>query len=827
MSQQNKFVKKPSRLYRSLVTAALIANGIFQFVAPVLAQTAAANQDISNTATATYQDPDGNTINATSNTVVVTVAEVAGIQVTAKAVTDTNGGKIQSGDTLNFDYTVTNVGNDPTKFHIPDKGSVAVAGPGTVQKLEYSIDDGKTWIPINDADTSSVAPGASVLVRATVTVNPGATLNDTIRVTLGDTGTSTDTQNQPRTVNTGDVYTVDNADGTVNGEINGVPVNGTNGVLEASAFLEAKVEGSSYALATVLKKMNPTSYDNNSTAKINDDRLSYDLSLRVEETDPTGNNITTAPLVGTTIKGLTGPRILISDAIPKDTQLAAIPVNILTGWLPVYTTDPVTTNANDATWQPLTVLTDLSKVTRIGFVNDPLLVTSVAPGTTVTGFTVQLRVKSTVTASTLTIDNIAQLFGQTQGGTTLVYDESGDSRPSNFNDDGTIPPGSTDPNGDKIPDTNPVVGSGYIDNPGTLAPGEIDTKNDNTGTGPNGEVNQYVISSTVSLIIGPNNAPEAVGPTDINNDFTNKSVLVPSDKSAPGSTYDPAAVTFKNTVKNTSNLSTDISLVPTAPATAADLPANTLVTVTYNGVTKAYVWTGTEFQYDLDGLLLTTVDRSAIDATSKYITVPSVPAGGTITYDVKVDLPDGTKLSTDSGKGYPVPLTAFIDDATPGLGTETAKNTTIDKIYTGYIKMVKESRVLKGTGPDVQGTDGDFSTTGKKAAPGNIIEYQITYTNVSEVPGTGTGNVTLSAKNVVITEDGTAGTNNWATVNNGKMNTTNVPGTAKDSGAATINFYAGTAPGSDDANVTKYEDKVTGDVGPGENRTFTFQRKVN
>ncbi|WP_017317034.1 DUF7925 domain-containing protein [Mastigocladopsis repens] len=825
MSQHNKFVKKPSKLYRSLVTAALIANGIFQFVAPVLAQTAA-NQEISNTATATYQDPDGNTINATSNTVTVTVAEVAGIEVTARAITDTNGGKVQTGDTLYYEYTVKNVGNDPTKFHIPAASSVGVTGPGTVTQLEYSTDNGATWIAINDADTTPIAANASIEVRATVTVNQGATLNDVIRVTLGDTGASANTQNQPRTDNAGDVYTVD-AEGTP-GDVVGAPVNGTR---EASAFLQATVEGSSYALATVLKKQSTNGYDNSGTARINDDKLSYDLSLRVELNDPTGNNITTAPLVGTTIKGFTEPRILVSDAIPKDTELAAIPTGLPAGWQAVYTTDPVSINANDATWQPLTAATNLATVTRVGFVNDPATVTSVAPGTTVTGFSIQVKVKSTVTASTFTFDNIAQLFGQTLGGTTLVYDESGDSRPSNFNDDGTIPPGSTDTNGDKIPDSPATIDDGYINDPGTLAAGDIDGNNDNTGTGPGGEVNQFQISATVSLIIGPNAAPQAVGPTDINNDFTNKAVLVPSDKSAPGSTYDPAAVTFKNTVQNTGNLATDISLVPTAPTTAADLPANTLVTITYNGVTKAYLWTGTEFRYDADGNAAT-ADQSAIDATSKYITVPSVPAGSTITYDVKVDLPDGTALSTDSTdpeKGYPVPLTAFIDDATPGLGTELAKNTTIDRIYTGYLKMVKESQVLKGTGPDVQGTDGTFSTTAKKAAPGNIIEYRITYTNVSEAPGTGTGNVTLNARNIVITEDGTVGSNNWAkdTNNDGKLDTSNVPTTAKDSGAATIRFFNGTATAGDDATVTKYEDAVTGEVAPGENRTFGFQRQVN
>ena len=91
MSQKKKFVKK-GRIYRSLVASALIANGIFQFVAPVLAQATSAGGEIKNSATATYEDPNNpNTpINTTSNEVVVQVAEVAGITVTTAGTTPIN-----------------------------------------------------------------------------------------------------------------------------------------------------------------------------------------------------------------------------------------------------------------------------------------------------------------------------------------------------------------------------------------------------------------------------------------------------------------------------------------------------------------------------------------------------------------------------------------------------------------------------------------------------------------------------------------------------------------------------------------------------------------
>lgn len=832
MSQLNHFVKQAQGLYRSLVITALLANGIFQFVAPVLAEGTTAGQSISNTATATYEDPNnpGTTINTTSNTVTVIVAEVAGITVTASGITDnTSGTPVAVGDILYYNYTITNVGNDPTKFRVPNLARVT--GPATAGNLEYSTDGGTTWIPISGSEyvTNSIPVDGSILVRVPVTVQPGAQTNDVITVTLGDT--PGDGQNQLRNPNGGDVYTVDNADGSVTGEVAGAPV---NGVREASATQKATVNSSlkNYALATILKTR--SNYDNANTPVITDDTLSYGLSLRVELNDPTGNNITPAPLVGTTINGLTDPRILISDAIPKDTELAAIPTPP-PGWQVVFTTDPISINANNATWQLLTTTTNLSTVTRVGFVNDPAVITSIAPGQTVSGFSITVKVKSTAT-SPLTVNNIAQLFGQTSGGTTLVYDESGDQNPSNY-DGSTIPPGSTDTNNDGVPDTDPAVTDGYINDATDLGNTGTDSGNNNSGSGAGGEANTFTVQTPLASNVfnGPEGTPDAIGPTSNNDDFTNKSSFVPPNQ-APGSTLDPPGVAFTNTVKNSGTNPNNISLVPTKPTNPADLPVGTLVTITYGSESKSYIWDGNEFLYDVDRNPSTTNDQSAIDNTSEYITISNVAPGTNVNYGVEVNLPANTPLSTDIDRGFPVPITAFVDDGTPGLGLEP-QNTTIDRVYTGFLKLVKESRILPGTGPAVQGNDGTFSSDPKKPAPGNIIEYRITYKNISEAQA-GTGNILLRADKVVITEDGTTGGNNWALDNDsdGKIDTSNIVGSARDSGAATINFYNGNPATNSsidqtgttvNTDVTKYVDTVTGNVAPGESRTFTFQRKVN
>ncbi len=860
MSHSRINVKKPTKLYRSLVATALIANGVFQFVAPVIAEGTRAGESISNTAEATYEDPDnaGTTINATSNTVVVEVAEVAGITVTSSGTAfrqdSNNDGRVNSGDVVLYNYTITNVGNDPTQFRIPNLARTT--GPATVSgNIEYSPDGGTTWTAVNGSEviTTSVPVNGTVLVRVPVTVAAGAQSNDVITVTFGDT--PGDAQNQLRSPNGGDVYTVDGADGSIPGEVNGTPV---NGVREASATQQVRVDSGlkTYALAKVMKVR--TGINNGGTDAINDDVLSYSLSLEVEDNDPTGNGITPAPLVGRTIPGLTNPRILVSDAIPVGTQLAAAPTPI-PGWQVVYTDqDPtlVTNSADKVTWIAMPAnpsATVLASVRRIGFVNDPAVVTSVAPGTIVNGFNIQIRTTGAPNTGSFQVNNIAQLFGATPDNdndpnTTgaPVFDESGDNSPSNFSDDGTPFPG-TDTNNDRIPDKLPdTVPDGFVNDPTDLTNMGTDSGNNNTGTGTGGEANTFIVTQPVasSVLNGPDRFPDATGPvsatdpTGTNSDFTNKSSLVPPGiiPDANNRIPNPSPVAFTNTVKNNGTSPNNISLIPTPPATPADLPNGTTVTITYGSESRIYTWNGTQFQ----------INGGAIDQANEYITIPNVAPGATANYGVEVKLPANTPLSTDLDTttpavddligGFPVPISAFIDDAAPGLQAEPS-NITIDRVYTGFLRMLKESRILAGTGPAPQGTDGQFSTSRKKPAPGNIIEYRIIYTNISDAQA-GTGNRVLRANDVVITEDGTTGGNNWALDNdrNGQIDTSNIVGTARDSGSSTIRFHSGN-PASNvtvdqtgttvDTDVTKYINTVTGNVEPGQSRTFTLQRRMN
>jgi hypothetical protein len=791
--------------YRPLLITLLAVSGLFQYVLPAIADPTPPNTAISNTATATYKDPVTNTtVNTTSNTVTVTVTEVAGITVTPVSALDISpGGGFLPGNTVEYIFEVTNKGNDPTRFFIPS--TAAVDGPGTQGTILISTNGGTSYVAIPSGNfTAAIPVGGKVLVKVPVTIDPAATTaaNASIKVTLGDTGLN---DNDPATQNVADAADGANANevrtSDVPTETNGAPANGER---EASAFQEIKVGAQKQAFAAVLKER--TGYSNAGTATLSDDILTYKLSLRVDAARPTGSAATLQPsaLAGTsiTVNNVAVTRVLVSDAIPDKTVLTGAP-SPSSGWTTVYTSDVLTTNATAAKWfTNASAIGGIDKATRIGFVNAG----PIATGSPLIDFTFQ--VKTTGVTGTTTIANMAQLFGQTDGGgTTLVYDESGDQNPSNYNSGGT--PGSNTPTDGKAdPDTH-GTDTGNSNGGDTV----------NTGLNGGGEDNVYTITAPGSILNGPQDQPGATGPNGINDDFTNKSTPITAG-TAQGSLINPDPVTFTNTISSPTAL-TNVLLVPDDLTATNTLPKDTEVKITYNGTTVTYTYDGNDF----------------IPSTTTPLTIPSIAANTKIDYTVEINLPINTPLSTDinttrgDNPSYPVPIYAFQDlndDKKPNPATEVS-NATINRLYTGFLRLLKEARILDPDGDEIQG----FSTAPvtKNIQPGNVIEYRVTYSNISMGQGGGANNQTLSASNVVITEDGVTGNNNWAEDQNtdGTIDTSNVPGTTtKTSG--TITFApAGDVQGTTAAtDVTIYSNDLgTTQVAPGGTGSFTFRRRIN
>ncbi len=152
--------------------------------------------------------------------------EVAGLSIVSQGFTDDRGNSITSivaGDTIYSRFDLQNVGNDSTRFFVPNQSNIT--GAATVQGIQYF--DGTTWqnIPTTGLTSNSIPRNGLLSVRVAMKVNNGA--SGSITVSLGKTDLP-NLQNQVRN-NPGDavdIYTVDNPDNTNLEEIDGEPVNG-------------------------------------------------------------------------------------------------------------------------------------------------------------------------------------------------------------------------------------------------------------------------------------------------------------------------------------------------------------------------------------------------------------------------------------------------------------------------------------------------------------------------------------------------------------------------------------------------------------------------
>jgi hypothetical protein len=800
---------KLSKYSRPVIASLLISGGMMQLAAPVLAEGTAAGTQITNTATASYEDPSdpNKPLNTFSNTVKVAVAEVAGITVTAdtfavvKAATNSGVGA-EAGDKVNFDYIVTNVGNDATQFRIP--GTATVTGAGSVDTVQYFDTTINDWVSIPSAGefiSPSKLPGETLKVRVVTSILAGAGSNTDVVVTLGNT-TAPGAQNVTRDATGGDVYTVDNPNG-VAGEVNGAP---ENGVREAAVSQKVTIGATPEAFATVTKVRGTQSPGTNPNI-LTDDTLTYTLALKVagQADVPTTSNKIAADLAATTINfdgNTAAKKVLVSDAVPQYTTAKSLTAP--TDWTAVYTISPTaTTNANDATWLTATNVDPaiLATATRVGFVaNGPI-----AKGTTTPDMSVTVAL-STMPATGGTVANIAQVFGSTDvnGVPKPVYDESGDNKPNNYNDNGTPEP--VDPITGK-----PVVSTGVID---PTNPGVTDTNNNNTGTGDAGEPNVVTVTppGQAGILNGTSNKPDAVGPTGNNDDFTNVSAPIPATTWSldpvtgvyTANAIDPGAVPFSNTFQTAANSPTgNVNLLPVAPA--VPLPAGTKVTISYDGTSKVYSFDGAKF-VEVD-------PATGLPIPATPLIVPNVVAGTKVNYGVEVDLPTGTPQLD----GYSVPVVAFVDvNGDKLLDSGDKQNTTIDRVYTGYLKLTKEAQITDAAGGIVEAFT---AAPTKNAQPGQSIEYRITYKNISEVAPANSGSVTLNAQNIKVTEDGNAAPNNWAPI------TTHKVGSATDSNNGAISFDGGASNNSTPA-VAVYKDVVAGPLAPQAIGTFRFTRVV-
>jgi hypothetical protein len=771
---------------RPLIASALIAGGFINLAAPVFAQTVpAANSDISNTATASYQDPNDTTnpdgsakvITTVSNTVTLKVAKVAGILVEKDTLTDlTAAGAFNSGDTIQASFNVTNTGNDKVRFKVP---KLATLTNGNSQVVEYESTTPGTWVTVTDATSTSqsIDVNGVLKVRVTFKINDLLAKGTAFDVKLGHTKDAK-ANNIKRGVGIGedsddlyDIYTVNAPDALVPGDA-------ANGTREASDTQGTVVGAIGQTFTKIALTHDPV------TANVADpskDDVTYRIVTSVPTSDPAYPNSVGTDLAPTAIKVDTFDikRVFVGYPLPTGNVLTAAPT-APTGWTPIYKIGGVWT-ANTPVGA-----TALGTVTEVGFLYTPTGVTDT----------------TSLTASS-----------------TAVY---------NFSVNVTAAPGST---------TSTATFYGK----NTKADGTVTTEIALLST------DAFDTTRTVASEIynGPDNKPEATaGGTDGNNkDFSNKSMNIAAseakrtDKENLDKINITSLVNFKNTVENKTNAAIDVYLLP-EKITGFIPPVGTTVTIKNTNGSDVRTYTYTANGYTASGA--GTPLKLAVGAYTGVGT-------GLVGYSVDVTLPSGKSL--DQLVGYPVAITAFTTNATISSYADGAlvsvpaadpvaipaivvtKNTTIDRVYTGFIDLQKEVRVI----PDITQ---DYSTVTYykgsipatvKATPGEFIQYRIKAVNVSDNGVGGTGNQLLKASNLSIIEDGSLTGSKWAAT------TVHVQTKAKvevldslnnASAGGTIKFDgAGVDPAT---NVTVYTVNFSDkQIAPTEAGSFTFIRKIN
>lgn len=831
---------------RQLVLGLLVASGGLALARPLLAQTVPASPGtvLRNVFTGTYDGAPTDGIR--SNEVTLQIAEIAGVTVEAQSPSDAGP---DPGDSLTVDFDLCNVGNDPTRIFIPgvarlvgpNAGSfilgapltvIAVGGTGCNKGADLpapivvppaGADSGTLGLPSN----GSLLPGQSIRVRVPVTARVTALKGDRVTVVLGDASLAPGQPTQSvqnvavaGAPGTADVYTIDNT-GTANGDSATAPLNGTREAMDGQEII---VGATFQAFATVLLAQ---TYDNARTpGVISDDRFEYCLAGRVDDRLPaelpTDGSLLPSDLNPTQIQLDNAPvnRVLIADLLPEGLQVSQVPSGI-TGWTAVYTTDdPTTVRADLAQWRTWTIQPppSLGAVTRVGFVSEDAL----RKGTTTDCLRVNAEPRSTFTGGLLA--TIAQLFGQSQPGTVtpgtptqLVYDESGDQTPNN---------GLALANPDPLGGTTAAAGgitNGIADiaidgrdpGPGTDAR-NADTNQGNDGPAQPSGGSKAIGGETIvknlvpSPVNGPLGQPAAIGPQGDNDDFTDKQIPPPvQDPALPLSDAQTPPVNFRNTVNNPTPVPQVISLLPTPPA-PGQLPDQTQVTITnpVTGQSATYVFGANGFTF-VSG----SPGSSGIQPSATQPVTLEVPGNGTASYGVKIDL-----FSALPQRAYPVPITAFVDQGTPGLDPEDPANVTIDRIYTGFIRVTKEARILDADGTtELVPFTTDQTLLGPASEKDRFVEYRITYSNLAAAGGS--NNVTLGATQFVLTEDGSAGTNNWFALTDDPL-----AATAPTTGTAIASLGTVTVQ-ANGGDIQIYQVQVP-DLAPGQTGILTFRRQI-
>jgi len=263
-----------------------------------------------------------------------------------------------------------------------------------------------------------------------------------------------------------------------------------------------------------------------------------------------------------------------------------------------------------------------------------------------------------------------------------------------------------------------------------------------------------------AVLVGPCGVPGAMGPAGMDDDFTSGSINAGIANVPPGGVTTAAGtVVFRNTVQNMG--SADDAFILSAPS--------------------APVGFKIEISTDDGG------NYVAVETWNTSL-VMAVAHRASATFFVRVTAPAGLRVLT--GFDTVIRVTSTLNPA--------VTNDTINRLYTGFIRIDKTATVINAMG----------SAAAADAVPGAEIEFAVAYSNISSADGV--GSALLTARNLVISENGFAAPNNWAAT------TEHIVGASDTRGGLIIGDRAGSTSLTD----------VVMTLEAGQSGVFKFRRRV-
>lgn len=858
-----------------LMAGALLVEG-FVTPAAVGAQTTgqtAPGTNITNNATATYQDASGNTYNTTSNTVTTIVQNAPTIAETVAA-----GTSYAPGQVVTDSFTITNQGNAGGFFQVSGTGYAVSATTGAFTTVTDATIGGtdSAFGTLGGGPTASSGCGTGVSKYAVSIGGGSATYCDT----LADLNTYLATQTIPAYSNTTADTIVVTTYYTIagNATTTGSPtITSTfNANIQYAAVSGAAQEVSAVSTATsantIVADANINQYKASTQvtttpapAGENLGDLTYTISATNGGAKDAKDLVSVKTLLGSAWSSINGGTnaggVLLSDKIPTFNSAPLSLSNISGGNYQVKVTPntaygfPATnakayvvysTSSTAATWAvagggpatpsagsttTFTIPTSAGTIYYIGvvIVNG----TCTASGYELCSYTANTTSNGNAnTASYPAVKysyTVAQPTGPNSanpGSVQNVGDAAwGDNQPTEH----VLGPGVTANTSDStcagtcLNQTN--VGINYT---GSVTPGASNKASDQalaafgalTGPYDSTETGTCVVSVTLTNCQGA----DATGSYDGNvatsfaSDFTAKPFGASADNvintsTTPGSPTTVTTTTSGSTMCIAHTLFNSGNKNDSYNIAIAAQPTAYAVPATSGG-TASSGWT---FGIYSDSGCSTALGGASQGATTTASNVADT-SGAPLQYYVKYVVPSGLKYFTRFDSTITV----------TSVGDGTQSNTTHDELYSSFIALTKTENVAS-TGCPVGALPALPGTSATQVCPGGTISYTVDYRNL--VQGTASTNVSFAAcftkvSKLTVSEDGTKGTTssttlpNWATFTTGLQSA--LTSADKDSAgnarsgtnASAFTYYtaipAASPSGTFTAGATAFDDQVGG-----------------